>query len=116
MVVYLANAFSLNMLPEDFKGKVFIQRNLLLYQVKALLSEGFENAVGHKGTVELINNLLGLNLSVNRIQVKLDYNDTVVVVQLKTRLEEGQVLSPYQMYQLYEQGMVEFSLVKVVYE
>jgi hypothetical protein len=101
------------MLSDNFKGHVYINRNIAIQQVKSLLGDNFVNAIGHEGTIQLVNNLLGLKLTVNRIPVKLNDNDIALVVQVKERLPEGKILSADEIQKLYESNKIQFDLIKV---
>ncbi|MBX0310436.1 MAG: DUF1874 domain-containing protein [Sulfurihydrogenibium sp.] len=92
MKVYLTNAFSLSMLTRDY-AKLTV-REMTLQEAKSFLKTyGFVSAIGHFSTAELLTSLLEMNVEMNRIQVKLEPSDVVIVFQLQTRLSEGQVLS-----------------------
>jgi hypothetical protein len=113
-MIFLANAFSLNMLgviPQQ--GLTVRVRPISLEEVKALLQQGFESAVGHQGTAEVITTLLGLPVEANRVAIRLNPGDKLVVFQLGTRLAEGQVLSAEEVWDLYNRGLASFSLVEV---
>lgn len=92
MVVYLSNAFSLSMLETTPVSIDIVE--VTTDEVKALLlEEGFISAVGHSSTAEIMSLKLGIEVPVNRVQVKLKKNDVIIVFQLLKRLEEGKVLS-----------------------
>lgn len=92
MKVYLTNAFSLSMLTKDFAK--LIVREMTLQEVKLFIRErDFISAVGHSSTAEVLSSLIERKVEMNRIQVKLEPSDVVIVFQLQTRLNEGQVLS-----------------------
>ena len=111
--IYLTNSFSLNMLNDNFKGNVFIQRNISLNDVKKILENGFINAVGHDATIQLINTLLNLNLKANRVAIKMVKNDVAIIVQIKERLPEGKILNENEIKTLYESNKIQFDLVEV---
>ncbi len=111
--VYLANAFSLSMLPSGFSGELCVQRGLKLEDVKELLKDGFTSAVGHSATADVLTKLLGLTVQTNRAMVTLAPGDVVVVFQLGVRLQEGQVLSSEEVNALFKQGKASFDLVKM---
>jgi hypothetical protein len=102
------------MLDNLFQGHIYIKRDLTLSETKTLLGSNFVNAIGHEGTVKLVNSLLGLDLKVNRANVKLAKNDIAVVVQVKERLEEGKVLNADEIMQLYLANKIQFDLVRVI--
>ena len=71
-MIYLANAFSLNMLPGEAKLEV---KEADVERVKEMLSSGFRSVVGHASTASVLSALLGLDVEVRREQVKLQKND-----------------------------------------
>lgn len=92
-MVFLANAFSLQMLEGD---NVLITQVLDLDRVKKILSkEGFISAVGHQDTSAVLSDILGLDIPCNRINIKLGEDDTLIVAQLVGgRLPEGSTTLP----------------------
>jgi hypothetical protein len=90
--IYLANAFSLGMLNHLDKNLIRVEK-VATSEVKEILSKShFISVIGHEGTAELISKKLGLPVSANRIQVKLERGDILVVFQLLQRLPEGTLL------------------------
>ena len=83
---------------------------------RQLLERGFISAIGHQGTAELLSELLGMNIPVNRIAIRLDHGDRAIVIQLLERLPEGKILSREEIIQLYQQGKVKLYLVEIEYE
>jgi hypothetical protein len=70
-----------------------------------LLNITFLSAVGHESTAKLLTQILGFPITVNRIQIKLEKGDILIVFQLLQRLPEGKVLEaselekiPYQFF------------------
>lgn len=92
--IILANAFSLQMLDTNIFNKVSFMP-LSLDDVRDTISVAqadnkFINAVGHADTMNILNNMLGTNLTANRVNVKLDENTTIIVAQVVGgRLPEG---------------------------
>lgn len=62
-------------------------------QAREFISDSFTSAIGHQSTAELLSSLLGTAVPMNRIQVQTAPGDQVLVFRLKTRLQEGKVLS-----------------------
>jgi len=56
-----------------------------------LASREFINAVGHQSTAELLSQLLDMPIEMNRIEIKLERGDELIVFQLMVRLPEGKV-------------------------
>ena len=92
---YLANAFSLNMLPSTIDNvSIKIEKVSLEEARRILKDEIFISAVGHAGTADILSNLLNKKVTFNRIEVSLkDSSDIIIIFQLKGRLPEGAVLS-----------------------
>jgi len=112
--IILSNAFSLNMLQiRDGEASIRIKR-ISLEEAKNILSNGFTSAIGHQSTAQILTQLLGISVPLNRIEIKLMTNQKLVVFQLNIRLNEGQVLSNLELQQLYLQGKVGFYLVELV--
>jgi len=66
---------------------------LTLEESKNLISEGFESAVGHQSTCEILTSLLDVDVKMNRVQYSQQVNETALVFKLKGRPEEGKILS-----------------------
>jgi hypothetical protein len=60
---------------------------------KLLTIDGFISAVGHESTANLLTQILGLQVYMNRIPIKLEENDILIVFQLMTRIPEGKILT-----------------------
>jgi len=115
---YLTNAFSIQMLSgllRHDKDTIVQFRLLETEEVKEmLLTKEFVNAIGHQGTVEFLNKMFGLNLTVERRQITVNHGDTLIVVMpFGARLPPGTELTAEKMMELYEQGLVKFILVVV---
>jgi len=62
--------------------------------VKDILKDGkFVSVIGHKSTADVISQLTGIDIPVNRVELKLTTSDKLVVFQILTRLPEGVILS-----------------------
>lgn len=66
---------------------------LTLSEAKELIQEGFESAVGHQATCEILSSLLKKDIPLNRIQYSQEIGETALVFKLKGRPEEGKILS-----------------------
>jgi hypothetical protein len=66
---------------------------LTLEQSKALISNGFQSAVGHQSTCDVLTSLLGVKIIMNRIQYIQEVGDVALVFKLKGRPEEGKILT-----------------------
>jgi hypothetical protein len=106
-VTYITNGFSPSML-----AKLPLDVEFSPIDVKEFCEEVVKgqhiNAIGHQGTVDLINNLCGSNLKVNRISIQANVGDQMYIVMVTVRLEEGKVLSKEEITKMYEEGKVKF--------
>ena len=99
--IYLCNAFSLNMLEnvsEDFDLSVSRRSDEEIKKyIDTLIKEhGYElvSAIGHPATAKLVSEILERPVAPNRVEVKTDLADDVIVVfQLKKRLPYGKELT-----------------------
>lgn len=89
----LANAFSLNMLSQA-KALVNVEQ-ISLEEAKTVLANGFVSAIGHQDTANILSNMLGVVVEVNRVNVVLNDDTTLIVAQYKgPRLPEGSTELP----------------------
>jgi hypothetical protein len=90
-MVILSNAFSLSMLSSpEVRLRV---KEAGLQDVKKMIHDGFVSAIGHQATAEILSTLLEVPIEFNRIQIKLNKGDSLIVFQILQRLEEGKILS-----------------------
>ena len=69
---------------------------------------GFVSAIGHEGTANLMSQLTGMTIPVNRVAIKMQPGDKAVVFRVLTRLPEGKVLSYEELSQIpYEFGLLQ---------
>jgi hypothetical protein len=97
-MLYLGNAFSLSMLNLDndnVDNVTLLVKRIGIDEVKEMLSSSFVSCIGHKATADLLTKLLNMNkeIETNRISIKLNKHDRIIIFQLLQRLEEGRVLS-----------------------
>jgi hypothetical protein len=104
----------LNLNPEVPTPVRLFVRLIDLERVKSLFELGFESAVGHQSTAEILSNLLGIEVPTDRKAIKLQSGDILIVFQLGIRLAEGQVLSKEEVLDLYNKGQASFVMVEVV--
>lgn len=89
-MIYISNAFSLQMLPDGLQ--IHVQSVEPYEVVEQLLDapQGWQSAVGHADTAEVISGQLGLAVPHNRVNVTLQAGDVLFVAQLTGgRLPEG---------------------------
>jgi hypothetical protein len=102
MKTYVSNAFSLSMLDRKAQAVgrskwLRMPRPATLAQVLNKLSHSEEivSCVGHADTASMLSGLLGVDLPMNRISVKLEKTDTLIVGQyVGPRLPEGTTTMP----------------------
>ena len=88
-MLYLANSFSLQMLNLERVNYIEVTP-LELEEAKKLLKNGFISIIGHRDTANILSNVLNLIIPYNRISIKLNLEDTLIVAQLTGgRLPEG---------------------------
>jgi len=61
---------------------------------------GWQSAIGHQGTADVLTGLLGVPVPVNRVQATMDKGDQALVFKLATRLPEGVVLTANELSRL----------------
>lgn len=59
----------------------------------ALAADGIDSAIGHQGSADILTMLLGVQIPVNRQQFSQKQNQGAIVLKLKGRLPEGEVLT-----------------------
>ena len=105
---YLLNGFSPAMLDSGFSVVYFNQiPEVMLCGV--LNSDDLINAIGHKSTVNLINQMCKSDLKENRIQVKLKDGDEAFIIVVTERLEEGDE----EIKQFLDQGKIKIYYARV---
>ena len=62
-------------------------------EAKFLLASGFESVIGHKSTAEIMSEILGIQIPVQRRTVFFQKGDRGIHFFLKERLPEGVVLT-----------------------
>ncbi len=90
-VVYLVNAFSLNMLSKDEVTINAIKVNA--EEVKRfIVNKKVVSFIGHSATSQALSILLGIPVDVNRSMLKITQGE-MIVFTLNQRLNEGQVIT-----------------------
>lgn len=102
----ITNAFSIQMLPDN-GGHVSFDL-VTKIQAKEAVSYGFTSCVGHADTAAVVSDDLGIDANQNRVGIKLQRGDKILVAQLKGgRLPEGATTLP-------EGFSIEYFLVSVL--
>ena len=80
---------------------------ITLTQAKKLIEQGFESAVGHQSTCDILTSLLEVNVPMNRVMYKQDSGDQALIFKLNGRPEEGKILSVEEIKEIgYEFGLL----------
>lgn len=88
---YLGNAFSLQMLDLEQENKVSINP----VTAAEVASSGAESVIGHADTANVVSDILGIEVPMNRVSVKLNQGDILYVAQVTGgRLPEGATTLP----------------------
>src|SRR5580698_7383103 len=82
---------------------------LTVDEAKALVADGFDSAIGHQATADALTALLGVEVPANRVAYEQQPGQEAVVLKLRGRLPEGQVLT------LDELNAVGYDLFRLVY-
>ena len=98
MTIYVSNSFSLNMLKHE--RELILVYPESIENIKKLLRKGFISAVGHESTAKVLSKILDIEIPVNRVEIKIERGDKLVVFQLLQRLPEGKVLSEEELRQV----------------
>ena len=62
-------------------------------EAKRQLNNGFVSAIGHEGSASFLSRLFDMDIPMNRIEITMLPQDVALVLRIKTRLPEGQVLT-----------------------
>lgn len=72
----------------------FSYRKSSVKEARELIQEnGFESAVGHKATAEILSQILETEIPQNRIQAKQEAGQIAIVFSMNKRIEEGRILN-----------------------
>ena len=110
MKVYLANAFSLAMLPENFSGSIEVRSMPAEEVVDFLRGTEFVSCVGHDSTAQILSEKLRLPVECRRVSISLKLGDTLIVAQLMGERKEVRDMSREEI----EAYPVQFFLVRIV--
>lgn len=93
-MIYLGNAFSLQMMDLTSPHRISVEP-ITLETVQSILADGFTSAVGHQDTANVLTNMLGFDVQMNRISISLTADDILIVAQVTGgRLPEGATTLP----------------------
>jgi len=87
---------------------LFSYNPLSLDKAKEMISGGFESAVGHQSTCDILSSLLGVEVKLNRVQYSQKEGDIAIVFKLRGRPEEGKILTIAEIEAIgYDFGLIE---------
>ena len=107
--IYLGNAFAISML-KSFPAKVRIEE-VSVDEVREILKEGYESILGHEGTAQAVSQILGWEVKTNRVAIKLNEEDLLIVSTILGRLPEGKILNKDEVLEIG----IKFYKIKVEY-
>lgn len=88
-------------------GEYIFSGPLKISDAVGLLCEGFESAVGHQATADLLSIILNVSVPPQRKAIQMQAGDSALVFRLLKRIPEGVVLNeeelkllPYELAQL----------------
>ena len=87
MKVTILNSSILTNFGEFKYSKISIE------EAKKLIQDGFESAVGHESTCDILNTLLDSDIKMNRIQYSQQVGDVALIFKLNGRPAEGKILT-----------------------
>lgn len=64
---------------------------------RCIQENGYISAIGHEATADVMSNILGVHVQINRIQFKQQVGQEAIVLKLNVRPEEGKILSKKEM-------------------
>lgn len=107
-MIYVVNAFSLNMLPSNLETFLIKGRRLTIKEATNLLEKNsFISYVGHADIANVISNQLGKEIVYNRQTLTITKGDSVLVCQYRgPRLPEGATTLP-------QGAVIEYYLVEI---
>lgn len=95
MKIYLANAFSLQMLDLTQACNIKVTPMCDIDAIEFLSINGWTSAIGHEDTAKVVENYINLYVPFNRINISLKKGDILIVAQLiGGRLPEGSTTLP----------------------
>ena len=95
MTIFLLNAFPNSLLVPSFVGKTTVVERISENTAKDILWAGFESAIGHDSTANVISVRLGIEVKKARINVVPQNGDILIIAAFTPprRLEEGELFT-----------------------
>ena len=93
--IFLLNAFPNSLIVPTKDSKTTVVERISEDKAKVILSAGFESAIGHDSTANVIGIRLGIEVKKARINVVPTNGDTLIVAAFTPprRLEEGELFT-----------------------
>lgn len=87
---------------------------ITLKMARKFVAEPFISAIGHESTAEILSILLGKNIPVNRVAIKMQPRDRALIFRLKARPPEGKILTKEEIDEIgYEFGLITMTAYRV---
>ena len=112
--VVVANAFSVNMVPNGADLSIVrVTPEVAREVIDRAVENGFEvvSIVGHESTAKLISQMLGHEVGVNRVNYVMMPEDVIIAVVVGTRLPEGKVLNDKEIQEMLEKDLIRLYLI-----
>jgi len=102
-MIYLLNSPILTSYGRfEFSGPITID------QAKRILKQGYESAIGHQATADVLSVLFDESIEVKRQAINMCVGDKALIFRLLTRIKEGVVLSQQELLRLpFELSLLE---------
>lgn len=95
MTIFLLNAFPNSLLVPQKIGQTTVVERISTCDAGSILFDGFESAIGHDSTANVISVRLGIEVKKARINVVPQDGDTLIIAAFTPprRLEEGELFT-----------------------
>lgn len=113
---YLLNAFSPNMLPRKAAvtfSEITRGEAVALYKKH---EKEVVNAIGHKGTIKVVSNLLFSEIPTSCVVVSLKREDAGIIFTLSFKPEENKIYGYLDLCKLNDEGKIKIHHFKVISE
>jgi len=114
--VVFANAFSVNMLESDDAIVRFkrVRDKSIINTIKNYIKKGkieYYSIVGHNATAKLLSFIFDVDIAVNRENYRLREDDLLIVLVVKERLQEGEVIDVERFRDLWVNNKLDLWLI-----
>lgn len=115
----ITNIILLNCSIITSEGKWVYKKILLQDVLKEIKGKRVESAIGHESTAQILSEMLGIEVKVNRVKYQQEVNELGIVFQLRERPPEGKILTReeiekigYDFYALFKIGSIHYNSKK----